>query len=99
MRKRLTLTIDQDVYERLRKASGKRNTSGFIEDLLRQHVIRPHLEASHTSIAKDEPRQTAAAAWKKAAMDPLFLKDLDDVAADFGESRHQRSLAPRTPDT
>ncbi len=97
MQKRLTLTIEQEIYERLQKASGKRNMSRFIEELLRPIVVHPDLEASYSAMAKDKRRETQAAAWAEASMDPLFLKDLDEVAADFGESRHPS--APYPPET
>ncbi len=84
MRKRLTLTIDQEIYEGLQKAAGKRNMSRFIEELLTPHVVHPDLEPSYSAMAKDTRREIEAAAWAEAFMDPLFLKDLDDVASDFG---------------
>jgi predicted CopG family antitoxin len=39
MQKKLTLTIDAEVYEGLRKFIGPRKISKFIEDLVRPHVV------------------------------------------------------------
>ncbi len=87
MRKRLTLTIDQEIYEGLLKTAGKRNISRFVEDLLRSRVANPDLERSYAEMAKDKRREAEAAEWQSALMDPLFVKDLDDVAADLGNTR------------
>ena len=40
MQKKLTITIDEDVYAALHRVVGRRKISGFIESLVRQHVIR-----------------------------------------------------------
>ena len=39
MQKKLTITIDEDVYAALRRMVGRRKISGFIESLVRPHVI------------------------------------------------------------
>ena len=46
MRKKLTITIDEDVYASLHKVVGKRKISGFIESLVRPHVIRDDRQQS-----------------------------------------------------
>ena len=40
MHKKLTLTIDEAVYEGLHKEIGPRKISQFIEDLVRPHVLK-----------------------------------------------------------
>ncbi len=100
MRKRLTLTIDQDIYEGLQKTVGKRNISRFIQELLRPRVINPDLDEAYAAMAKDRRREAQAAEWQSAARDPLFIKDLHEVAAGLGNARvnSTRPSAP-TPDT
>ena len=66
MRKKLTITIDEDVYEGLYQVVGPRRISGFIEDLVRPHVLNPDLEAAHAEMARDEEREGAALAWAEA---------------------------------
>ena len=39
MQKKLTITIDEDVYAALHRVVGRRKISGFIESLVRPHVI------------------------------------------------------------
>ena len=46
MQKRLTITIDEDVYAGLYKVVGKRKISSFIESLVRPHVIRDDRQQS-----------------------------------------------------
>jgi len=41
MQKKLTVTVDKEVYEGLHKTVGRRKISKFIEELVRPHVIRP----------------------------------------------------------
>ncbi len=39
MRKKMTVTLDEQVYDGLYRTIGKRRMSQFIEDLLRPHVL------------------------------------------------------------
>ena len=63
MQKKLTVTIDEEVYEGLRKTIGQRKISKFIEQLVRPHVIRPNLESAYAEMAKDKSREKEALAW------------------------------------
>ena len=63
MRKKLTITIDEGVYEGLHKVIGPGKISKFVEELVRPHVIRPNLEAAYAEMAKDEEREKEALEW------------------------------------
>jgi len=63
MQKKLTVTIDEEVYDGLRKNIGPRKISKFIEELVRPHVIRPDLELAYAEMAKDEKREKEAVKW------------------------------------
>jgi MFS family permease len=63
MQKKLTITIDEEVYEGLRKIIGPRKISKFIEDLARPHVVHPNLESSYAEMAKDNEREREALEW------------------------------------
>jgi predicted CopG family antitoxin len=63
MQKKLTVTIDQEVYEGLHKAIGPRKISKFIEELVRPHVIHPDLESAYAEMAKDKNREKEALKW------------------------------------
>ena len=68
MRKKLTITIDEQVYEGLHEVIGHRRISRFIEDLVRPHVISPDLEAAYQNMAQDEAREAEALEWAEATV-------------------------------
>jgi predicted CopG family antitoxin len=63
MQKKLTLTIDKDVYEGLHKTIGTRKISKFIENLVRPHVVRPNLESAYAEMAREKKREKEALEW------------------------------------
>ncbi len=73
MQKKLTITIDEQVYEGLHKIIGPRRISRFIEDLVRPYVIQPALEAAYQEMARDEEREAEALEWSEAT-----IKDVAD---------------------
>jgi predicted CopG family antitoxin len=66
MQKKLTITVDEDVYEGLHKVIGRRHISQFIADLVRPHVIGSDLEAGYRAMAADEARESEAFDWSEA---------------------------------
>jgi predicted CopG family antitoxin len=68
MQKKLTITIDEEVYEGLYEVVGPRRISRFIEDLVRPHVLYPDLEAAYAEMALDEEREQVAMEWAEATM-------------------------------
>jgi predicted CopG family antitoxin len=68
MRKKLTITIDEQVYEGLHEVVGRQRISRFIEDLVRPHVMSPDLEAAYMDMAKDEAREAEALEWAEATI-------------------------------
>jgi predicted CopG family antitoxin len=71
MQKKLTLTVDEEVYEGLHKTIGPRKISKFIEGLVRPHVVRPNLELAYSQMSKDKKRETEALEWAE-----VTLKDM-----------------------
>lgn len=63
MRKKLTITIDEEVYEGLHRAIGPRRISKFVQELVRPHVVRPNLESAYADMAKDGLREKEAMDW------------------------------------
>ena len=63
MQKKLTITIDADVYEGLHSVIGRRRISRFLSDLARPHVVGKSLRAGYAAMAADEAREREAAAW------------------------------------
>ncbi len=66
MQKKLTVTIDEEVYEGLREVIGPGKISRFIEDLVRPHVIKKELYAAYKEMAADEVRESEALEWAEA---------------------------------
>jgi predicted CopG family antitoxin len=66
MHKRMTITLDEAVYEGLYRTVGKRRMSQFIEDLLRPHVMEASLDAGYRAMAADQEREAEALAWCNA---------------------------------
>jgi len=66
MQKKLTITIDEQVYEGLHRVVGRRRISRFIESLVRAHVVREDLAAAYQEMALDEARESEALEWAEA---------------------------------
>jgi hypothetical protein len=65
MHKKLTITVDVDVYEGLHTVIGRRRISRFLNDLARPHVLEPDLAAGYAAMAADEAREEEAEAWSE----------------------------------
>ncbi len=68
MRKKLTITIDEEVYKGLYTVIGPRRISRFIEELVRPYVMLPELEAAYEQMAQDEEREAEALEWAEATV-------------------------------
>jgi predicted CopG family antitoxin len=63
MQKKLTITIDEEVYEGLHRTIGPRKISRYIQEIVRPHVVRPNLESAYAEMAKDKEREKDADQW------------------------------------
>jgi predicted CopG family antitoxin len=68
MQKKLTITIDEEVYQGLHNTIGRRRISRFIEELVRPHVSSQSLEAAYAEMAQDEEREAKALEWAEATI-------------------------------
>ncbi|MBS1249768.1 MAG: hypothetical protein MAG431_01352 [Chloroflexi bacterium] len=73
MKKKLTITVDKEVYEGLYQEVGKGKISKFIQELVRPYVLHPDLEAAYKEMAKDRSREGEALEWAEAT-----IKDVGD---------------------
>jgi len=73
MMKKLTISVDAEVYEGLHSLIGRRKISRFLNDLARPHVTGKDLAAGYAAMAADEAREAEASAW------------IDALAADVGD--------------
>ncbi len=64
MRKRMTISLTEEVYDGLYRTIGKRRMSKFIEDLLKPHVLGSALENGYRAMAQDQAREADASELK-----------------------------------
>jgi predicted CopG family antitoxin len=63
MAKKLTITVDDEVYEGLRSVIGRRRISRFLNDLARPHVMPREIIEGYRAMAADEAREREASEW------------------------------------
>lgn len=68
MRRKLTITIDEEVYEGLHRVIGPRRISRFLETLARPHVVRADLDAAYAAMAADVAREEDALEWAESTI-------------------------------
>jgi len=66
MQKRMTITMDEAVYDGLVRVVGRRKISAFLERLARPHVLGDDLAAGYRAMAQDKAREQEALAWSEA---------------------------------
>ena len=73
MQKKLTITLDEEVYNGLHRVIGRRRISQFLERLARPHVIDRDLAAAYQEMAQDKVREAEALEWSEG-----LIGDMDD---------------------
>jgi len=68
MQKKLTITINEEVYFGLHNVIGQGKISKFIEELVRPHVIKHELESAYKEMAKERVREKEALEWSEATL-------------------------------
>jgi predicted CopG family antitoxin len=63
VRKKLTITVDEEVYDGLHRVVGRRHISRFLTELARPHVVEDDLEAGYRAMAADEEHEREAVGW------------------------------------
>jgi predicted CopG family antitoxin len=63
MTKKLTITVDDEVYAGLHGVIGRRRISRFLNDLARPHVLSRDVAEGYRAMAADEEREREAAEW------------------------------------
>ena len=71
MQKKLTVTIDEEVYDGLRAVIGPRKISRFIEELVRPHVVRKDMYAAYKEMAADRVRESESIEWAEGTFGDL----------------------------
>ena len=68
MRKKLTITVDEKVYEGLHRVVGRGKISDFIDSLVGPRVLEQDLAAGYRQMASDEDRENEAREWAEATI-------------------------------
>lgn len=66
MHKRMTISIDEDVYEALMRVIGRGKVSQFLEGLAKPHVMTDDLLSAYQEMASDTQREQEALEWSNA---------------------------------
>jgi predicted CopG family antitoxin len=73
--KKLTITLEEEIYEGLHRMIGRGSISQFIAELVRPHVVGTDLEKAYADMAADEAREREALEWAEdLAGDVLNVK-------------------------
>ncbi|HLA82486.1 MAG TPA: addiction module antitoxin [Thermoleophilia bacterium] len=81
MRRKLTITVAEDVYEGLHRVVGPRHISEFLESLARPHVVLADMDEAYALMASDEHREKEALEWSEATVgDAADLRGSHDEA-------------------
>ena len=71
MQCKLTITIDEAVYQCLYRKVGPRKISRFIEEVVRPHVLDADLDSGYEEMARDQMRERDAEEWSEAMLDDV----------------------------
>jgi hypothetical protein len=69
MTKKLTISIDDRVYDGLHAVIGRGHIGRFLEDLARPFVVTESLSAAYRELSADESREAEAVEWCEAFID------------------------------
>ena len=68
MTKKLTIMIEEEVYQGLCNVVGRGKISHFINDLVRPLVLELDLESAYREMAADEARESEALEWSEVTI-------------------------------
>jgi predicted CopG family antitoxin len=68
MQKKLTIMVDEEVYEGLQRVVGRRKIGKFLQDLARPMVVRSKLESAYKAMSADRAREAEALEWAEASL-------------------------------
>ena len=66
MTRKLTIAIDDRVYDGLHAVIGRGHIGKFLEDLARPFVVTDELAAAYIEMSADEAREAEADEWSEA---------------------------------
>jgi len=69
MRKKLTISLDEKVYQGLYATIGKGKISQFIENLVKPHILHQDLEIAYREMALNAEREHEAIEWNEGVIE------------------------------
>lgn len=68
MQKKLTISLNELVYDELCRVVGRGNISKFIENLIKPRLNTNDLDAAYSEMAADSVREHEALEWSNAVL-------------------------------
>jgi hypothetical protein len=84
MTRKLTILLDEQVYERLHAIVGPRRIGRFIEGLVRSRLLEEHLDEGYAAMAGDEAREAEALEWAEATADQIATVSKQHLSSSAG---------------
>jgi predicted CopG family antitoxin len=72
MQKKLTITIDEEIYNKLYSVVGTGKISKFIEELVKPHLVSNSLANSYNLMSRDKEREREANEWIEGLLDDQY---------------------------
>lgn len=72
MQKKLTITIEENIYNDLHLVVGKGKISKFIERIIKPYVTKDNLRLAYQKMAKDKQREKEACEWEEGLINNDF---------------------------
>ncbi len=63
MQRKLTITVDEEVYQGLHNKIGRGRISSFLNLLARPYVVSKDIKAAYDRMASDQEREAEAEDW------------------------------------
>ena len=68
MQKKMTISLNEAVYDELCRVVGRGNISKFIENLIKPQLKANDLDAAYSEMAADSVREQEALEWSNAVI-------------------------------
>jgi hypothetical protein len=66
MYKKLTITVEEDLYKAIHKIIGRGKISGFLSQLARPYVLKKDAKKAYQEMVADKEREEEAHVWSEA---------------------------------
>jgi hypothetical protein len=63
LQRKLTISVEEEVYNGLHHVIGRRHINRFLNDLARPHVVEDAMEEGYRAMAADEEHEREATEW------------------------------------